>query len=307
MKRASPASQPRPAQTVVQPSAEHAELALREAAVLMAPLALWLLRHGVAFPAFADALKPVFVAAARAELARNAAEPTQSALSMLSGVHRKDVREIAAAGQQAPPPARPSLAAQVFTRWLADRRYRTRDGEPRPLARTGDGRSFESLCRELSQDVHPRTVLDELLRLGLVRLDGETVVATARSFVPSPQLAEMSALFAANVSDHIAAAVSNLTLSAPKLLEQSVYADGLTPASIDLLQATARKAWASAFDAMVSQARERVDQDKGSDGGQRMRFGVYFFSEPAPANASGERSRTPTSASPGKRRTRIKP
>ena len=41
--------------------------------------------------------------------------------------------------------------------------------------------AYEALCRELSQDVHSRTVLDELLRLGLVRLDGETVVATARS------------------------------------------------------------------------------------------------------------------------------
>ncbi|HRI17398.1 MAG TPA: DUF6502 family protein [Burkholderiaceae bacterium] len=310
MKRASPASHTRPTQAVVQPNAEHAELALREAAALMAPLALWLLRHGVAFPAFAEALKPVFVAAARAELARNAAEPTQSALSMLSGVHRKDVRDIAAAQHEALPPARPSLPAQVFTRWLADRRFRTKDGEPRPLPRSGDGRSFESLCRELSQDVHPRTVLDELLRLGLVRLDGESVVAVARSFVPSPQLAEMSALFAANVADHIAAAVSNLTLDAPKLLEQSIYADGLTGPSIDLLHAVARKAWAEAFEDIVGQARECLDRDQGSsDERQRMRFGVYFFSEPTPAatNAAGDRSAPSSAAVPGRRRTRIKP
>lgn len=310
MKRASPASHTRPTQSVVQPNAEHAELALREAAVLMAPLALWLLRHGVAFPAFADALKPVFIAAARAELSRNAAEPTQSAVSMLSGVHRKDVRDLSAAQHEAPPPARPSLAAQVFTRWLADRRFRAKDGGPRPLPRSGDGRSFESLCRELSQDVHPRTVLDELLRLGLVRLDGESVVAIARSFVPSPQRAEMSALFAANVADHIAAAVSNLTLDAPKLLEQSIYADGLTAPSIDVLHAVARKAWAEAFDAVIGQARECLDRDRGSgDDRQRMRMGVYFFSEPAPvpASTSVERNDTPAFAVPGGRRTRIKP
>ena len=61
MKRAPPANRPRRATPVVQPSAEHAALALREVAVLMAPLALWLLRHGVSFPVFAEALKPLFV------------------------------------------------------------------------------------------------------------------------------------------------------------------------------------------------------------------------------------------------------
>ncbi|MBK6865311.1 MAG: hypothetical protein IPG91_18250 [Ideonella sp.] len=303
-------NRPHPARPVVQPSAEHAELALREAAVLMAPLALWLLRHGVAFPAFADALKPVFVEAARQELAGSATDPTQSALSLLSGVHRKDVRDITAARHAAPAPARPSLAAQVFTRWLADRRLRAADGTPRALARAGGAPSFESLCRELSQDVHPRAILDELLRLGLVALDGENVVATAASFVPSPRLAETSALFAANAADHIAAAVSNLTLDAPKFLEQSVYADGLTAPSVAVLHAAARKAWAAAFDAVVGGARERLDQDKDSDADkQRMRFGVYFFSEPMQATASkqpGKPDRASSSRS-GKRRTRTHP
>ena len=309
MKRTSPANRTAPDGPVVEPSAENAELALREAAVLMAPLVVWLLRHGVAYPAFAEALKPVFVEAARAELARSAAEPTQSALSVLSGVHRKDVRALTSEQREPAPLARPSLAAQVFTRWLADRRWRTPGGAPRALPRSGEGRSFESLCRELSQDVHPRTVLDELLRLGLVALDGDDVVATARSFVPSAQLAQLSALFAANVADHIAAAVSNLTLDAPKNLEQSVYVDGLTTPSIDALHAVARQAWATAFDSMVGEARERLDHDRGLGGHQRMRFGVYFYSEPVtPADCATDRAAgNPSLPRRGTSRARIKP
>jgi hypothetical protein len=310
MKRAPPANRPRRAAPVVQPSAEHAALALREAAVLMAPLALWLLRHGVAFPDFAEALKPVFVAAARGELEHAAAEPTQSALSLLSGVHRKDVREIMSSDRKPPAVARPSLAAQVFTRWSADRRLRDASGAARPLPRVGKEGSFESLCRELSQDVHPRAVLDELLRLGLVVLDGENVVAIAQAFVPTPRLADMSALFAANAADHIAAAVSNLTLDAPKFLEQSIYADGLSEPSITALHAAARKAWSAAFDEVVGQARERLEHDKErADNDRRMRFGVYFFSEPAlPAAPPVARKRGNTPLrEPGKRRTRIEP
>jgi hypothetical protein len=285
MKRASPqnldittATKPR-----VQPSAEHAQLAMREAAVLMAPIARWLLRHGVSYPAFADLLKAVFLEAAQSELEGGEAKPTQSALSMLSGVHRKDVRALAEAPISVRPQPRPPLSSQVFTRWLTDPRYRAADGTPRVLPRVGARRSFESLCRELSNDVHPRTVLDELLRLGHVAIDGERVVLRATSFVPSARLDEMTSLFSSNASDHIAAAVSNLTLNAPKFLEQSIYADGLTPTSIALLHDAARQAWADSFDVVVTQARKRVDHDADSDGDLRMRFGVYFFSEPAPA------------------------
>ncbi len=269
---------------------EHAELARREAAVVLAPIVLWLLRQGVSYPAFADLLKPLFVEAARAELERGSTKPTQSALSLLSGVHRKDVRDILEAPTAARAPARPTLAAQVFTRWLHDGRFRGRNGKPRALPRTGPGRTFETLCRELSNDVHPRTVLGELLRLGRVIVEDDHVVVVAESFVPTPRLDEMTALFAANAADHIAAAVSNLTTREPPFLEQSIYADGLTKESAELLHAAARQAWARAFEAVVASARERVDLDQVSDGDLRIRFGSYFYSEPVSS---------PTDESPG--------
>jgi hypothetical protein len=309
MKRASPKSPNSVLQARVQPSAVNAELALREGAVLMAPVAEWMLRHGVAYPLFAEMMKGVFLEAARAELERGGSRPTQSALSLLSGVHRKDVRTFEAAPAESKPVPRPPLSAQVFTRWLTDRRYRLASGKPRPLPRTGEGRSFESLCRELSSDVHPRTVLDELLRLGHVALDDERVVALAPSFVPAPRLDEMTALFSASAADHIAAAVSNITLERPKFLEQSIYADGLTAASIEHLHAASRVAWSKAFEAIVTQARARVDADSATDGDQRMRFGVYFYSEPvagpsaeAPAAPGASAASGPTSSTTKKDR-----
>ncbi len=297
MKRVPPRNPPTPPETPVRPSADHAALALREAAVLMAPVAQWLLRHGVAYPDFAELLKAVFVQAARGELERADATPSQSALSLLSGVHRKDVRALAQASTPVRSPPRPSLPAQVLTRWLSDRRYRAADGKPRVLVRTGARRSFEALCLELSSDVHPRSVLDELLRLGAVALDGERVRVIAAAFVPSGRLDEMTALFASSASDHLAAAVANLTLNIPKFLEQSIYADGLTPASIELLHDAARRAWAVAFESMAGQARERVALDSAGDGDLRMRFGVYFFSErAAPGPTPAASSRTPPRA-----------
>ena len=74
--------------------------------------------------------------------------------------------------------------------------------------------------------------------------------------------------------------MSNLTTSAPKFLEQSIYADGLTLESIERLHVAARQAWARAFESIVTEARDRVGQDSASDGEMRMRFGVYFYAEP---------------------------
>jgi hypothetical protein len=262
----------------------------------MAPLARWLLRHGVPYTAFADMLKSVFLHAARDELALAGARPTHSALSVASGVHRKDVRTLESLPEAPAAPRSISLASQVFTRWISDTAFRGADGKPRRLARGGAVDSFEALARTVSSDVHPRTVLDELVRLGLARIDGDDVVPTQSSFVPSRQLDELTALFSANVADHIAAAVHNLTVDAPKYLEQSVFADGLTPESIARLHDCARAAWNAAFSATVSEARQCVAADAEADSNIRMRFGVYFYSEPvkqpsAPATLARKRTR----------------
>lgn len=277
------------AEPVVRPSEQHAELALREAAVLMAPIARWLMRNGVTYPAFAAMLKSVFVDAARDELELAGSRPTHSALSVLSGVHRKDVRHLETADLEPQAPRRIPLASRVFTRWLSDSRYHGPDGKPRSLARGGPGaHSFETLVREHSADVHPRTVLDELLRFGLVRVEDDEVSLNETSFVPSRKIDELTALFSANAADHLCAAVHNLTMKAPKFLEQSVFADGMTQESVDHLHQCARQAWATAFTTMVNEARQRVELDADAEADHRMRFGVYFFAEPA---APAKRSR----------------
>lgn len=283
---------PTPAHTV-QPTEEHAQLAMHEVGVLMEPLVRWLLRSGVSYGTFADGLKPVFVAVARAELERSGARATHSALSVLSGVHRKDVRALADA------PARPSplrgvpLASQVFTRWLTDPAFHGADGRPMPLPRSGAAPSFESLARAVSTDVHPRTVLDELLRLGLIAVEQDVVSPRADAFVPARGLADTTALFAANAADHIAAAVHNLTLDAPKFLEQSLYGRGLTQASAEQLGEAARRAWMEAFSTMATEARERFDADAGKGGSHRIRFGTYFYAEDDAAPAASPEEDTP--------------
>jgi hypothetical protein len=61
---------------------------------LLRPAVRLMLRHGVTAPAFATALKRVFLQAAQDELRAHGKALTDSAVSLLSGVHRRDVRNL---------------------------------------------------------------------------------------------------------------------------------------------------------------------------------------------------------------------
>jgi hypothetical protein len=257
----------------------HAQVVLRASMSLARPVVRWLLRNGIQYGTFTAALKSVFIAVASDELQRSGKKTTDSAISVLSGVHRKDVHAIGGASGE-PGLKSVSLPSQVFTRWLTAARYRDANGKPRPLPRLGQGRSFEALAREVSTDVHPRTVLDELLRLELVRVHREMVEVNAESFVPSSDDTELAALFAGSAGDHLAAAVHNLSTTQPRFLEQSVFADGLSQQSADQLHEIARAIWAQAFERMVAEATTRCTADRETPTPIRMRFGVYYYDEP---------------------------
>lgn len=265
-----------------------AQLALDQSLVVLAPLVRWLLHHGVHYGALAQGLKGVFLAEARRELESRGSKITDSALSVLSGVHRKDVRTFA--GQAAPAAVyTPSPAVILFTRWVTDVRFRELvpdGGVSRPrtrLPRHGAELCFEALAREVSSDVHPRTLLEELQRLGLVKVEGDDVVLLSDRFVSRPGDASAAQTLAVNAADHLAAAVHNLISDGqPRFLEQSVYANGLSLASGERLAEAARQLWAPAFEGMVAVATECVQAD--DDNPQtplRMRFGVYYYHEAA--------------------------
>jgi hypothetical protein len=271
-----------PQARVAAPAPLPAQEVVDAAAALLRPAVRLLLHSGVSFPRFAAELKTLFIEEAAAEIQRAGHATTDSAVSLLSGAHRKDVRAWRETGRPAAAARPVALSARVFARWLADRRYTNARGKPRALPRTGDAPSFEALVRAETQDVHPFTVLQELIRLGIVEVEvrdeRELVVPARVDFVPPAGSQEALELLAGNAGDHIAAAVSNMLGEAPQL-EQSVFAAGITAASADRLHALARTLWARARLEMIEEATRlyAADQDK-ADATQRVRFGSYFRS-----------------------------
>jgi hypothetical protein len=262
---------------------------LAEVLAILEPLVTWLVRSGVGYAGFAAALKPVFLAQAEQELVRLGRKRTDSALSLLSGLHRKDVRSLGEPAEQVTADnaaqgarwGKPSAANQVATRWLSL-------DWPDLIPFAGPEPSFEALARRVSRDFHHRAVLDDLVRLGVVREEGAGVRLIRDAFIPQPGFAEARQLFAGSAVDHLAAGVHNLSGGAgPRFLEQSVFADGLSEASVRVLHQLANQIWADALQRVVDQAVPLCEQDEGTANPQRFRLGVFSFSAPeAPQDQS---------------------
>ena len=250
---------------------------------LLAPLAGLCLANGLSYQAAAELLKRAYVQAARAAQVDGSGRRDVSRVSTTTGLTRREVtritREVAA-----PMVLRPSPATQVFTRWMGSRRLHDKRGRPRPLKRQGPAPSFESLARAVTRDVHPRSLLEELCRLGLARLDAKTdsVVLVRDAFVPSYDRSRMFGFLGNNVGDHLAAAVSNVLGKDGPHLEQAIFADELSQASLAKVRKLVVAQWKVLLTELVPEIQALIESDRKARraANQRLRVGLYSYHEP---------------------------
>ena len=265
------------------------DVVLRRVLHVVAPLVRLLIRNGVDHPRLSSALKRVFIDEARAEIAARNQKHTITALALLAGLQRRDVRTLLEQeGAGLPRKAlSPTLPMQVAAQWVTDPKYIDAEGVPLalPLRATDPAApTFEALVESVSKDVHAPAVIDELGRLGVVRVADGLIHRTDFGFVPNAQLSDLLDVLAANSRDHLDAAVTNVLSREQKFLEFSLFADELRPESVEVMHRFATQAWRSAYRRGVQQASELIarDRQKGfADAPEmRLRFGVYFYAEP---------------------------
>jgi len=259
------------------------------------PLAQLMLAKGITLPFLIELLKGVFVAVAEREFRIGDKPQTDSRISLLTGVHRKDVRRLRKLANDSgeSTPTAVSLGSQLVAAWMGSPQYLNQDGHPLPLARLASGAgelSFEGLVASVSKDIRSRAVLDEWLRLGVVRIDEEDrVILNTEAFVPQKGFEEKVFYFGHNLHDHIAAAAHNVLEEGPSFLERSVHYDALNEDSIAGLAELAERAGMQAALTFNRKAMEFEKRDATStDPKYRVTFGIYFYR--APADADGDRT-----------------
>lgn len=248
-----------------------------------------LLSRGITYPYLVEMVKSIFVDVAMKGFQIDSKEQTISRISLLSGVHRKDVkrlRQLADISEHKPQKAAP-IGARLVSAWTGLNAYTDDAGQPLPLpkhATQAGSCSFEGLVETITKDVRPRTILDEMLKQGVVRIDDQDrVELVTEAFIPTQDLDEKLFYLSRNLHAHATAATSNVIGVDQPWLERSVHYDTINNASVAELHKLAEKAGMQALHVLNRQCIKLEQNNVDADGNnQRITFGIYFYSEPAP-------------------------
>ncbi len=248
---------------------------------LLRPLVRLCIHSGMTFPALVQLLRELFVNVAEHDFALEGKEQTDSRVSLLTGIHRKEVARLRGAGAPVhETPATLSRTSAIIARWIAAPDFTDQKGVPLPLPRTADGEapSFEALVTSITKDVRPRAVLDEWLDRGLVRLDDDgRIVLLDTAFIPRGEDDRKWYYLGRNLHDHIAAASANVSSPSPRFLERAVHYDGLSRKLAKRLEGRARELAMEALTTANREANRAVAKDEGGD--HRWNFGIYVYCE----------------------------
>ena len=250
---------------------------------LLRPIVRLLLAKGIGYPYLSDLLKEIYVDVALREFGLPGKAQTDSRITLLTGVHRKDVkrlREMDLHVHDAPEAV--SLGMRVVSAWSLPP-FCDDEGLPKPLPRLasqGGDASFEILVASVSKDIRARALLDEWLRLGIVRIDSLGCVALdAAAFIPSGSMEDQAFYLGHNLHDHAAAAVANVLAERGVYIERSVHHDGLDAKTVTALTKEAERSGMRLLHNLNRKSLEALSKEKTSKDIGRYTFGIYFYSE----------------------------
>lgn len=263
------------------------EALVRAALAAMRPYARRMLAAGATFGQLEARLRELFVAVAESELAESGAVTTDSRISILTGINRKEVRRIRALEKKPAPHAfSRNVVASLISRWTSDPRTTNADGRPLPLPYDAPrGPSFVGLARKITGDLHPRALLETLIGSGAAELrEGDVVALTRAAYVPHRGRPEALAMLADDPPELIETMLHNVLGEVEETrLQQKLAYDNIGSDGLDRLRSGLRRE-AERFLKRANKVLLRHDRDRAprAPGGKRTAagIGVYYFEAP---------------------------
>ncbi len=248
------------------------------------PIARLCIHFGVDLRTLTEMMKVAFVTVAKEEFKVSGKSQTDSRIALLTGVHRKDVRRLLGRAPEKSSGRQRGLLANLIAQWLGTPELVDAAGQAKPIPRNPHPDykySFITMAGALTNDIHPRALLDECVSRGIVRIDVDDMVyLIEESLVPASNLDEKAHFFGQTIHDHIAAAEHNLYGNQPAYLDRFVWHEGLTEEDVETISAAARKAAMNALKAVNNQAVELKQKNLESNTAcdRRIHFGTFFYS-----------------------------
>jgi hypothetical protein len=126
------------------------------------------LRSGINLKEIITVLKTLLVEEAQNELIQKGESITNSRLSVMTGVHRKDVEQIISNGTPQSS-SQSSIIARVIGQWKANPHFRRPTGTPKVLTADGGESEFAKLVATVSREIGYYSLLVEMERRGIIK------------------------------------------------------------------------------------------------------------------------------------------
>jgi Family of unknown function (DUF6502) len=234
---------------------------------ILAPLARLLVRRGVLIGQATERLKLHYLRAAQG-MAGN--RPTDSRISVITGLQRREVVRLAALPDGAPADRKINHLSRLVQVWQSDPRFGGRD-----LDRAGSEGSFEALALGIRRDVHPRTMIEQLREAGTVAVTSEGRLRLLQSsYQPLAGSEAQLDYFADNAGDFLTAATENILSETAPFFERAAHFNQLSPEAVAKLAGDFQKGQMALLQKIAAEASELQKQSPGT---HRFRAGGYFY------------------------------
>ena len=176
--------------------------------LLVRPVVKYCLRHSVRLQDLVECCKTIFVEVAEEDIKKAQGEVTTSRISVMTGMHRRDVKRILENVTKFDDQA--GLVMRVVGRWRTDHAFITKGKKPRVLTFGTEDSEFNELVSRISKDLNPATVLFELERVNAIEKTSKGLKLVIESYVPKGNVEDGFRILSQDAEDLIDSVEENV-------------------------------------------------------------------------------------------------
>lgn len=256
---------------------------------LLTPIVKILLSQGLSFSDFISIARQVFVDVAEIEFSIPGKKQTDSRISVITGINRKDVHrcrlmEESDETKNTENVTQFNRVERVIHGWVKDHEFHGGDKKPRSLKHTKGEDEFDQLIKRYSGDMPTRAMLDEMLRLKLVEKTPERMIRLLSNvYIPDKGIDDKLPLLGRSASDLINTISHNFEHSGEesKLQLNVEYHDVSIEVAMDFKRYSEERAYEllQELNQWLDEKSSVVNDDDEETSLMRVGLGIYYFDE----------------------------
>ena len=249
--------------------------------VLM-PLARILLRNGMSYGHFTELAKKAFVDVAFNDFVEPGKKQTISRVSALTGLTRKETSRLSTlkTDTRTESDQRYNRAVRVISGWTNDDFFTDKEGQPRILPISGNGRSFAQLVKQYSGDIPTQAMLTVLKKAGSVIETDEGMKLVNHAYVPGDDSVDKLNILGTDVAELLATIDHNLTNPPDKLFYQrKVSNTNVDPAALDDFRDLSASKAQSLLETLDTHLSNNEAPPTAADTGRYVCVGIYYYEQ----------------------------